>query len=73
MSFEKDFKTIKSGFLGIGLIVVLVALALTILSIVLAVNVSGWFFIATVILGGYTLVAAIGVFLQGKILNSGRF
>jgi len=52
---------------------VLVALVLTIVSVVVALTVSPWFFIATVILGGYTLVGGLGVFVQRKMLNASNF
>lgn len=73
MSFEKDFKTIKNGFTAIGVVVVAVALVLTIASIVVALTVSPWFFIATAILGGYTIVGAVVVSVQRKMLNTSRF
>jgi hypothetical protein len=73
MSFEKDFKSVKNGFTAIGVVVVLVALVLTIVSVVVALTVSPWFFIATVILGGYTLVGGLGVFVQRKMLNASNF
>lgn len=73
MSFEKDFNTVKNGFTAIGVVVVAVALVLTIASIVVAVTVSPWFFIATFLLGAYTLVGGIAVFVQRKILNLDRF
>lgn len=71
-SFDKAERTMKNGMTAVGIIFLLVALALTIVSIVLAVNVSGWFFIATVILGGYTLAATVMVVLQRKMMNSMR-
>lgn len=73
MSFEKDFKTIKNGFTAIGVVVVAVALVLTIASIVVALTISPWFFIATAILGGYTIVGAVVVSVQRKMLNTSRF
>lgn len=73
MSFEKDFNEVKNTFTAIGVIIVAVALVLTIVSVVLALTVSPWFFIATFILGAYTLVGGLGVFVQRKMLNSSGF
>lgn len=73
MSFEKDFNEVKNTFTAIGVIIVAVALVLTIVSVVLALTVSPWFFIATVVLGGYTLAGGLGVLLQRKMLNASRF
>lgn len=67
--FAKTQRTVKNGVTAIGLIYLLVALALTIVSVVLAVQVSGWFLIATFILGGYTLAAAVIVVIQRKLLK----
>lgn len=67
--FDKTQRTMKNGMTAVGIIFFLVALALTVVSVVLAVNVSGWFFIATLIVGGYTLIAGIMIVLQRKMLN----
>lgn len=68
--FDKTQRTMKNGMTAVGIIFFLVALALTVVSVVLAVNVSGWFFIATLIVGGYTLIAGIMVILQRKMLSN---
>lgn len=68
--FGRAERSMKNGMTAVGIIFLLVALTLTVVSIVLAVQVSGWFFIATVILGGYTLSAGIVVILQRKMMNS---
>lgn len=67
--FDKTQRTMKNGMTAVGIVFFLVALALTVVSVVLAVNVSGWFFIATLIVGGYTLIAGIMVILQRKMLS----
>lgn len=69
-NFDKTQRAMKNGATAIGLVVFFIALALTVLSVVLAVNVSGWFFIATLIVGGYTLISGIVVVLQRKMLSN---
>lgn len=54
---ESDFpRHVKTGVLGMGLVIALVALVLTVVGVVLSLTVSPWFWIAVVITGGYTLM-----------------
>lgn len=65
----EDFKVIKNAAFGMGMLVVLIALFLTAVSVFLGITVSPWFFIGTVITGGYTLLVTGAVLIQRYILN----
>jgi hypothetical protein len=67
---DPSFTLAKNGFAAIGLTYLLVMLAITALSIWLALAVSPWFFIGTVIAGGYSLIVAVVIVVQRVILNS---
>lgn len=67
---DPEFKALKNGFAAIGLTYLLVMLVLTALSIFLALTVSPWFFIGTVIAGGYSLIVGVVIIVQRIMLNS---
>jgi uncharacterized membrane protein YccC len=66
----RHFKAAKNGMTAIALAYLAVMLILTGLSIWLALAVSPWFFIGTVIAGGYSLVLTVVVIAQRFVMNS---
>lgn len=69
---ENNTKRVRNGVLGIGVAVLLIALALTVIGVVLAVTVSPWFWIAVVVTGGYTLIAGIWTFVAASMTRGLR-
>lgn len=67
--YDETINVIKNAATGMGLIVVFIALFLTIVTIVLGVTVSPWFFIGSVLAGGYTLAMTGAVLIQRYLLN----
>lgn len=61
---QRKFNVIKNTATGISVSIILIALTFTILTIILAVTVSPWFFIATIIVGGYTLLMIAVIAIQ---------
>lgn len=57
--FASVQKIISRRVLGMGLVIIGIALILTIIGVVLSLTVSPWFWIAVVITGGYTIFAAV--------------
>jgi hypothetical protein len=67
---DPQFRLMKNSFTGITLIYLLVMLGLTAVSVWLAVTFSPFWFIATLITGGYSAVLTIVMVVHRKMLNS---
>lgn len=71
-NFGRTAKHARAGILGMGLVILLIALALTVVGIILATTVSPWFWIAVIVTGGYTVLSALWIFVASSITRSVR-
>lgn len=58
--------TIRGGMLGIVAVILVLAVAVTVIGIVLSLTVSPWFWIAVGVSGGYSVILGIGLATVSK-------